>query len=427
MASPWMMGSAAPASSSRSRASRQSGYSRCHQAPEALRMVQLDEVRAPRARPRSRRARARRAPGASEADRAALGAHAPLRARVGERDARRGQAEQRGVVRRARRQRLERARLQPARPGARAARGGRRSRSRRRGCTAPSRTSSSTHLAEAAAATRRSRRAAARGRGTCAHSSSLARIQRSFSRTKPSMSRHGARSGADDLQAVGVDRDAERAPPPPREAVLDLAAAELGSGRAPSAALRSMSLARSLMVFGSRPAGSIGGPMRTVTVPGRLRNALRGQHRPALCATGTTGAPAAHGEPGAAGLVVAPRRPARCACLRERPRPRSPARGARGPLRDGAQRRAAARAVDRDRAHQREPPAEERNPQQLALQHQHLRREDELERHRLPRRLVLGRGSPTGAAAGSRAPRRASRCRRIALARAASPGATSPR
>ena len=33
--------------------------------------------------------------------------------------------------------------------------------------------------------------------------------------------------------------------------------------------------------------------MRTVTVPGRLRNALRGQSRPALCATGTTGAPLA--------------------------------------------------------------------------------------------------------------------------------------
>ena len=35
------------------------------------------------------------------------------------------------------------------------------------------------------------------GLGATDHSSSLARIQRSFSRTKPSMSRHGARSGAD--------------------------------------------------------------------------------------------------------------------------------------------------------------------------------------------------------------------------------------
>ncbi len=58
--------------------------------------------------------------------------------------------------------------------------------------------------------------------------------------------------------------------------------------------------------------------------------------------------------------------------------------------RDGPQSRDAARAVDGDRAHQREAPAEERDPQELALEHMHLRRKDQLERQRLPRRLVLG-------------------------------------
>src|SRR5262249_6213847 len=59
-------------------------------------------------------------------------------------------------------------------------------------------------------------------------------------------------------------------------------------------------------------------------------------------------------------------------------------------LRHEAQRRMAAAAVDRDRAHQREAPAEEGYPQQLALEHVHLRRKEELEGERLPRRLVLG-------------------------------------
>ncbi len=48
------------------------------------------------------------------------------------------------------------------------------------------------------------------------------------------------------------------------------------------------------------PAEGTTGPMLTVIVPARLRNALRGQHRPALCATGTTGAPvcaASHAPP----------------------------------------------------------------------------------------------------------------------------------
>src|SRR5437660_227244 len=45
---------------------------------------------------------------------------------------------------------------------------------------------------------------------------------------------------------------------------------------------------------------SIAGPTSTVTVPGRLRKALRPQNRPALCATGTTDAPhftASHAPP----------------------------------------------------------------------------------------------------------------------------------
>src|SRR5262249_10767825 len=51
----------------------------------------------------------------------------------------------------------------------------------------------------------------------------------------------------------------------------------------------------------------------------------------------------------------------------------------------------AAAAVDGDRAGEREAPAEERYPQQLALNDQHLRREDRLEGERLPRRPVLGK------------------------------------
>ena len=39
------------------------------------------------------------------------------------------------------------------------------------------------------------------------------------------------------------------------------------------------------------PAVSMAGPMLITTCPGRLMKALRGQHSPALCATGTTLAP----------------------------------------------------------------------------------------------------------------------------------------
>src|SRR5438128_12225529 len=95
-----------------------------------------------------------------------------------------------------------------------------------------------------------------------------------------------------DSQTGGVDGDAERAPPAPREAVLDRAAAELDQQSAFCCSSIHAS-ARSLSVLGSRSAASMLGPMRTVTVPARLRNALRGQKRPALCATGTTGTSAA--------------------------------------------------------------------------------------------------------------------------------------
>src|SRR6185295_5810924 len=75
-----------------------------------------------------------------------------------------------------------------------------------------------------------------------------------------------------DAQAVGVHRDAERAPAPPREAVFDRPAAQLDQQSAFCCSSIHAS-ARRLMVAGSRPAGSIAGPMRTVTVPARLRKA----------------------------------------------------------------------------------------------------------------------------------------------------------
>src|SRR5205814_4546065 len=95
-----------------------------------------------------------------------------------------------------------------------------------------------------------------------------------------------------DAQPAGVDRDAESAPAAAGEAVLDGAPAELDQQSAFCCSSIHAS-ASWLSVFGSRLAGSMLGPMRTVTVPGRLRNALRGHSSPALCATGTTGAPLA--------------------------------------------------------------------------------------------------------------------------------------
>src|SRR3954469_3931103 len=73
-------------------------------------------------------------------------------------------------------------------------------------------------------------------------------------------------------QAVGVHHDAERAPAPAREAVFDRAPAKLDQQSAFCCSSIHASASR-LMVAGSRPAGSIAGPMRTVTVPARLRNA----------------------------------------------------------------------------------------------------------------------------------------------------------
>src|SRR6185503_6870695 len=102
------------------------------------------------------------------------------------------------------------------------------------------------------------------------------------------------------LQAVRVDRQSERAPAAAYEAVFHLAPGETDQVSA-FCCSSIHALASWLTAFGSRLAASIGGPIRTVMVPARLRNALRGHSRPALCATGTTGAPAAqasHAPPG---------------------------------------------------------------------------------------------------------------------------------
>src|SRR5207245_11307851 len=93
---------------------------------------------------------------------------------------------------------------------------------------------------------------------------------------------------------------------------------------------------------------------------------------------------ARHREPGAADVVFAPLAGPHARALRKYHHPESLLEALAAAARDAAQRRYATRAVDRDRAHQREPPAEKRDPQQLALQHQHLGREDLLEGERLP-------------------------------------------
>ena len=184
--------------------------------PEAARMVELDQVRH-LVRDHvvgKRRLDMHQAPG--QPDRAALGADAPLGARVGQRDARRGQAEQRREMPHAWCHRFQCRELEPFHHESRTLGAQRLAPSRLTG-PVPMRSSNiSPNNGRRSPLTPRRRT----GLSATDHSSSLARIQCSFSRTKPSMSRHGARSGADDLQAVGVDRDAEGAPPPSHEAVF---------------------------------------------------------------------------------------------------------------------------------------------------------------------------------------------------------------
>src|SRR5438309_1124009 len=94
------------------------------------------------------------------------------------------------------------------------------------------------------------------------------------------------------IAVCGVDADSDGAAPPPREAVLDPAPAEADQQSAFCCSSIHDS-ASWFTILGSRFAVSMAGPMRTVTVPGRLMKALRGHTSPALCATGTIGAPLA--------------------------------------------------------------------------------------------------------------------------------------
>ena len=119
----------------------------------------------------------------------------------------------------------------------------------------------------------------------------------------------------------------------PSSSAWRIGAASAGGGSSNSASCPGSSCcvsihssAIALIVSGSRPALSIGGPIRTVTSPGYLRKELRGQNRPALCATGTTSAPACAASQAPPRLVLARLARARRACLRETPPPRSPAR-----------------------------------------------------------------------------------------------------
>src|SRR6185436_9565574 len=270
------------------------GIEVAHQRPEAPRVVELDEVRdLVRDDVVGERGRdMHQAPG--KADAAALGAHAPLGAGVGESYRRGGEAELRGEMRRARLERFESAELQPAHQSFQRA-------PARRADNQPSRLA--LHLARTFPDLEHVQLAEKRQR-FAAHAEQQRRLghPRPFVELGEDPAPLLAQEAFDlapgraqrrrDLQALRVDRQAERAPAAAGEAVLDATAAELDQ---PNAFCCSSihSLAMALMVSGSRCVESMLGPMRMVTVPERLRNALRGQNRPALCATGTTGAPLA--------------------------------------------------------------------------------------------------------------------------------------
>ena len=95
-------------------------------------------------------------------------------------------------------------------------------------------------------------------------------------------------------------------------------------------------------------------------------------------------------EPGAAQLVGPPLARREPVALGEDHDP-EPLREPLAPLLEGLPERLhAGAALDGDGAHHGQAPAEERHPQELALDHPDLRRQEDLKRERLPGRLVLG-------------------------------------
>ena len=133
------------------------------------------------------------------------------------------------------------------------------------------------------------------------------------------------------------------------------------------------------------PAGSITGPITTSMVPGYLIKLWRGQNRPALCATGTTGNPLrAAAMSRAAALAETHAR-----ALGEDDDPEAASEPRAAGAQDLAQGRGAGLAVDGDGIERREAPPEQRQPQDLALQDPDIGWEHLVEREGLPGRLVL--------------------------------------
>ena len=140
---------------------------------------------------------------------------------------------------------------------------------------------------------------------------------------------------------------------------------------------------------GSLPRASIGAPIDSVTVPGRLPNTPFGHSQPALCAIGSTRRVHRQREARAARLVLraAARADARALGIDHDPEALAEALAAL--LDDLLHRVLAAPAVDRDRRGEAERPAEERDRQQLLLRDVGHRRAELGEEERLPGRAVL--------------------------------------
>src|SRR5258706_4416567 len=106
---------------------------------------------------------------------------------------------------------------------------------------------------------------------------------------------------------------------------------------------------------------------------------------------------AVYGEPRSAGMIRALLAGPYPGSLRKDGDPESLRKTLPTQLRHSPECAGSAAAVDGDRTCEREPAPEKRDPQQLALQHPHLGRENHLEGEGLPRRLMLGqddRGGP---------------------------------
>ena len=135
---------------------------------------------------------------------------------------------------------------------------------------------------------------------------------------------------------------------------------------------------------------SIGLPIDTVTIPAYLRNELRGQTCPALCAIGTTGAPVATAKRAPPVLYLPCLPVARARAFRKHDDPRAFGHARAALPRHRCERVLALLAVDMNHLQHAQRPAEERHEQQFALEHVAERtRHQRGKRQRFPRRLML--------------------------------------